>query len=236
MKGYQTTETSEQVSRAAANNVAQKCNACSDLDQSPRQTAQAKMLNNLFASPIQRQAPEEEKLPGQAKFPAQMQEDEEKLPGQAKFPAQMEEEDDDAGQAKFPAQMQEDEEKLPGQAKFPIQEKPGEINENGLPKNVQAKMESALNTSFSNVNVHTDSSKASDVGALAYTQGNDIHVAPGQFKPDSSEGQKLIGHELGHIVQQREGRVQPTGEIGGLPLNDNPGLEHEADQVAEHAL
>ena len=44
--------------------------------------------------------------------------------------------------------------------------------------------------------------------ALAYTQGTDIHFAPGQFEPDTSAGQQLLGHELTHVIQQAEGRVQ----------------------------
>ena len=86
-----------------------------------------------------------------------------------------------------------------------------------------------LGSDFSDVKIHANSSKAPDIGALAYTQGSDIHFAPGQFKPDTTGGQQLLGHELTHVVQQREGRVKPTTEVNGMPVNDNPGLENEAD-------
>ena len=109
----------------------------------------------------------------------------------------------------------------------PVQKK----NVTGMPDNVKAKMEGSFNTDFSNVRVHASSSKAPEVGALAYTQGTDIHFAPGQFSPESSSGQSLLGHELAHVVQQGEGRVQPTTEINGLPVNDNPALEDEADRM-----
>lgn len=79
------------------------------------------------------------------------------------------------------------------------------------------------------VRVHPASSKASEVGVLAYIQGTDIHFAPGQFKPDTSARRQLLGHELTHVVQQAEARVQPTTEIGGMPVNDNESLEREAD-------
>ncbi|MCB9234120.1 MAG: DUF4157 domain-containing protein [Bacteroidia bacterium] len=101
---------------------------------------------------------------------------------------------------------------------------------------VQHKMESAFNSDFSNVNVHENSQKASDIGALAYTQGNDVHFAPGQFKPDTQGGQELIGHELTHVVQQRENRVTPTTQTkSDMPVNDDKGLEGEADHMGAKA-
>ncbi|KEO83289.1 DUF4157 domain-containing protein [Tumebacillus flagellatus] len=103
-----------------------------------------------------------------------------------------------------------------------------------MPENVQAKMEKAFNTDFSDVNIHVGS-QASDVGALAYAQGSDIHFAQGKFDPQSQSGQELLGHELAHVVQQRQGRVQPTTEVGGLPVNDDVSLEREADQLGRAA-
>jgi hypothetical protein len=105
----------------------------------------------------------------------------------------------------------------------------------GIPESMQTKMEGALNTSLSGVTVHPNSSKATAVGALAYTQGTDIHVAPSHYSPNTSKGKQLLGHELTHVAQQMEGRVQPTGSVGGLPLNDNPALEKEADSMGAKA-
>lgn len=164
------------------------------------------------AAPVQRQ-PEEELMQG--KFPVQRQDEEELLQG------------------KFPVQRQPEEELMQG--KFPAQGKPVQRTASGIPESVQTKMEGALNTSLSGVNVHANSSKATEVGALAYTQGTDIHVAPGHYNPNTSEGKRLLGHELTHVAQQMEGRVQPTGEVGGLPLNDNPALEQEADSLGAKA-
>lgn len=108
-------------------------------------------------------------------------------------------------------------------------------NRTGIPDTVKLRMEESFNTDFSDVRVHPDSASAPEVGALAYTQGSDIHFAPGQFKPDTTAGQQLLGHELAHVVQQAEGRVRPTTEIGGMPVNDNEGLEHEADVLGAKA-
>ncbi|MCP4214823.1 MAG: DUF4157 domain-containing protein, partial [bacterium] len=81
---------------------------------------------------------------------------------------------------------------------------------------------------FGGVQIHENSASAVSLGALAYTRGNDIHFAPGQFRPNTSEGKKLLSHELGHVVQQREGRVKPTTHVNGLPVNDDPSMEREA--------
>ncbi|MDX2286876.1 MAG: DUF4157 domain-containing protein [Bacteroidia bacterium] len=100
-----------------------------------------------------------------------------------------------------------------------------------VPPQLHAQASETLGQDLSSVRIHPNSQMAPSVGALAFTQGEDIHFAPGQFDPASSQGRELIGHELAHVVQQREGRVQPTGEVGGLPLNDDTGLEQEADAI-----
>ncbi len=100
---------------------------------------------------------------------------------------------------------------------------------------VKADMGQSMGADFSNVNFHTNSSKASEIGAQAYTQGSDVHFAPGKFNPSSSSGKELIGHELTHVVQQREGRVQATTQAKGIPVNDDSGLEKEADVAGAKA-
>lgn len=112
---------------------------------------------------------------------------------------------------------------------------PLQRNITGMPDGVKTQMESTFDRDFSDVKIHENSSKAPDVGALAYAQGNDLHFAPGQFKPETTKGQELIGHELTHVVQQSEGRVKPTTEVMGMPVNDDPGLESEADQMGRKA-
>lgn len=103
-----------------------------------------------------------------------------------------------------------------------------------LPPAVQTKMEHALGHSFSDVRVH-EGPQAKSVGALAYTRGTDLHFAPGRYSPATHEGQKILGHELAHVVQQKAGRVAvPKGP--GAPVNANPALEAEADALADRAL
>ena len=51
-----------------------------------------------------------------------------------------------------------------------------------------------------------------------------MHIGPGQ--------ERHLRHELGYVVQQKQGLVQPTTWINGLPVNDSPELEHAADMGA----
>jgi len=104
-----------------------------------------------------------------------------------------------------------------------------------LPDDVKSKMESSFGTDFSGVNIHTNSDQATYMGALAYTQGSDVHFAPGQYNPSSQKGQELIGHELTHVMQQRQGRVKPEKQGKGMNINSNPALENEADVMGAKA-
>ncbi len=71
-----------------------------------------------------------------------------------------------------------------------------------LPDSIQKKMETFFKTSFADVRVHVGS-EAPAIGALAFTHGSDLYFAPGQYNPQSRNGQQLLGHELTHVVQQR---------------------------------
>ncbi len=104
-----------------------------------------------------------------------------------------------------------------------------------MPAPVKSKMENSFGTSFGDVNIHTDSPQAKSMGALAFTQGNSVHFAPGQYNPQSSSGQALLGHELTHVVQQRSGRVSVPSQSKGAPINADPSLETEADQIGAKA-
>jgi hypothetical protein len=106
-----------------------------------------------------------------------------------------------------------------------------------LPKGLQAKMENSFGQDFSGVDIQRNSQQAQRLNALAYTQGESIHFAPGEFNPHSESGRNLIGHEFAHVVQQRSGVVQPTAVMGkGLAMNDNRGLENVADSLGRKAV
>lgn len=102
-----------------------------------------------------------------------------------------------------------------------------------LPRAVAERMEESLGHDFSAVRVH-QGPEAESLGALAFTRGEQIHFAPGTFRPESYQGRRLLAHELAHVVQQRARRVAvPAGP--GPPVNDDPALEAEADRLGERA-
>lgn len=100
-------------------------------------------------------------------------------------------------------------------------------NETGMPDHLKADIENLSGYSMDDVRVHYNSDKPATVQALAYTQGTDIHVAPGQ--------ERHLPHEAWHVAQQMSGRVEPTTEVGGMPVNDNEDLEREADVMGARA-
>lgn len=101
-----------------------------------------------------------------------------------------------------------------------------------LPRPLLAKMESAFAADFSRVRVHVGP-QATRIGALAFTMGEDLYFAPGQYQPESARGQQLIGHELAHVIQQRQGRVRSAAS--GVSVVTDPALEAEADRLGMRA-
>ncbi|MFT3766495.1 MAG: DUF4157 domain-containing protein [Minicystis sp.] len=74
-----------------------------------------------------------------------------------------------------------------------------------LPRSVRERFEPRFGYDFGNVRVHTGEdamSAAHGVQARAYTVGRDIVFGQGQFAPETHEGQRLLAHELAHVVQQ----------------------------------
>lgn len=143
------------------------------------------------------------------------------------FPLQFigeDEEDTLQGKLDKAIQREDDDETSQMKAATAIQQKP---NNTGLPDNLKAGVENLSGYSLDDVKVHYNSSQPATVQALAYTQGTDIHVAPGQ--------EQHLPHEAWHVAQQMAGRVEPTTEVGGMPVNDNAGLEHEADVMGSKA-
>lgn len=92
-----------------------------------------------------------------------------------------------------------------------------------MPDGLRNMMERGFNRDFSQVRLHTDSEAASlssSIHAKAFTHGNDIYFNQGQFSPNTSEGQKLIAHELTHVVQGGE-------KVGRDPLDADEQLREK---------
>lgn len=115
---------------------------------------------------------------------------------------------------------------LATEEKEPLQRQP---NNTGLPDNLKSGIENLSGYSMNDVKVHYNSSQPATLQAHAYAQGTDIHVAPGQ--------EKHLPHEAWHVVQQKQGRVKPTMQMKGrVPVNDDVGLEKEADVMGAKAM
>src|SRR5690554_921463 len=106
----------------------------------------------------------------------------------------------------------------------PIQKKE---NNTGLPDNLKSGIENLSGYAMDDVKVHYNSSQPAQLNALAYAQGTDIHVAPGQ--------ERHLPHEAWQVVHKKQGRVRPTKEAKGGAINDDKGLEETADMTAEKA-
>ena len=74
-----------------------------------------------------------------------------------------------------------------------------------LPGDVRAFMEPRFGADFSGVRIHTDSRSAvlnRKISARAFTLGQDIFLGEGSYSPGSTDGRRLLAHELAHTVQQ----------------------------------
>lgn len=102
-----------------------------------------------------------------------------------------------------------------------------------IDKGMAAQAGAVMGEDLSDVHVHTDSRADQlnrQLGAAAFTTGNDIFFRDGHYDPAGSDGRQLIAHELTHVVQQ--GAAPPSVQ-GKMTVNDpNDRYEAEADQVA----
>lgn len=76
---------------------------------------------------------------------------------------------------------------------------------NFLKGKARAEMEQGFGVDLSNVKIHTNSSSTqmnNELGAHAFTNGNDIFFNSRKFNPTSKEGKHLLAHELTHALQQ----------------------------------
>ena len=95
-----------------------------------------------------------------------------------------------------------------------------------LEGSVRARMETRFGAEFGSVRIHADATAAESarsIGAAAYTVGRDIVFGAGRYQPHSAAGQRLLAHELAHVVQQSHGG------------SASPSAEARADQAADQA-
>lgn len=96
-------------------------------------------------------------------------------------------------------------------------------NLTGIPTQMKLDLERRSGLSFDDVRVHYNSDKPARIGALAYAQGTQVYMGPGQ--------NRYLGHELGHVIQQKTRKIKATSYYRGVGINDDPSLEHDADNL-----
>jgi hypothetical protein len=111
---------------------------------------------------------------------------------------------------------------------------PGQPLEGG----VRSQMESAFGVNFSRVRLHTGNrveSLSDDFNARAFTVGEHVAFAQGEYQPGTVAGQALLAHELAHVVQQ-SGAEQTAARKARGPSEDEKTLEADADASAVNAM
>jgi hypothetical protein len=101
-------------------------------------------------------------------------------------------------------------------------------NRTGLPDGLKQGVEAMSGIGMDDVKVHYGSSRPAALQAHAFAEGSDIHIAPGE--------ERHLAHEAWHVVQQKQGRVMASGQVGGRQINDDAGLEREADAMGARAM
>ena len=192
-------------------------------DNRPGTLAQMKVVEAMSEGPrAQKTAQLQALMPGNS--PVQKATDEEEVQMKAK-PIQKAADEEEVQMKAVPIQKATDEEEVQMKA-APVQKKE---NNTGLPDNLKSGVENLSGVSLDDVKVHTNSDQPAQMQAHAFAQGTDIHVAPGQ--------EQHLPHEAWHVVQQKQGRVKPTAQMKEkIPVNDDKGLEHEADVMGAKAL
>ncbi|MFL4908288.1 DUF4157 domain-containing protein [Streptomyces sp. MMS24-I2-30] len=109
-----------------------------------------------------------------------------------------------------------------------------------LDTDTRTDMEGRLGADFSSVRVHTGSAahqSAQEVGAHAYTVGDNIVFQRDSYDPASHQGRTTLAHELTHVIQQRNGPVDGTEAPGGIRVSDpSDRFEQEASANADRVL
>ena len=98
------------------------------------------------------------------------------------------------------------------------------INRTGIPEQLKRKVESSSGLLLDDVRIIYNSDRPARLDAAAYTQGNRVYIGPGQ--------ERYLSHELGHVLQQKEGLVQAKARSGSsVRINEDPVLERQADEI-----
>lgn len=114
------------------------------------------------------------------------------------------------------------------------------LHSGGQPLSAEVRdfMEPRFGEDFSQVRVHTDEKAAESaraVNALAYTVGQKIVFGAGQYQPGTSQGQRLLAHELAHTLQNPKADISPALQSMTVSEPSDAG-ELEAESVAARVV
>ena len=111
---------------------------------------------------------------------------------------------------------------------------------NPMDSNTRNQMESGFGTDFSGVRIHNDANAVQmnkELGAQAFTNGNDIYFNEGKYDPSSKNGQHLLAHELTHTVQQGASNQPNVQKAAAAPVPaDAPALKPTVPLDITHRL
>lgn len=199
------------VNNDKSSNAVQKKEGEEEVQQKPLASEISPLIQKaetLEEEPVQKMDEEE---------PVQKKEEEEVQQKEEEEPVQMMEEEEPVQKKEEEEVQQKEEEEVQTKStnnsnKSPSIEGKLRNGSGGTKMDNQTKneMESGFGADFSQVNIHNDNEAAQmsqDIGAQAFTHGNDVYFNKGKYNPDSKEGKHLLAHELTHTVQQK-GMVQ----------------------------
>lgn len=103
-----------------------------------------------------------------------------------------------------------------------------------LPYATRRYFEPRFNADLSHVRLHTDAAaarSAAGIGARAYALRDHIAFAPGEFRPETTRGRRLVAHELAHVLQGRPATLYRDDEDGGAETEAAPPMSR-AEEIA----
>jgi len=198
------------VNNSSDTNAVQKMDKKEDLQQKPL----SESISSLQKKDMPKEDESVQKMEEEKKEPVQKMEKE-----QETEPVQKMEEDDPIQQKTANTQTN-----TTGGTEATLKQQKGKGSK--MDASTKKQMEQAFGADFSNVNIHTDSSAealSQDLGAQAFTHGNDVYFNKDKYNPNSKEGKHLLAHELTHTIQQggSKKRVQRDPEsTSGTSLMD----------------
>ena len=197
---------------------------------------QEKPLAATITSFVQRQEEEEEAIQPKLDNSKSIQMEEEEEAAQPKletgYSIQKQEEEEEELQTKLErnpsVQKQEEEEEnssiAQNSTEQTVQQQLNNSNGGGeaLPHDTKSEMEGNFGADFSQVRTHKDSNAVKmnkELGAQAFTHGNNIYFNEGKFSPGTKPGKQLLAHELTHTIQQGASNVEQSSESSNVANN-----------------